>query len=174
MDRELEYPYRLRFSYALLGVFFFGAAALLFLDKAAGPPRGLIIDYVIRLDPDGAKIFYCCAAVLSFGIVLFGLGLFILGFTNPHSVRISAEGITAPKNVLASEPVWISFEDIQRVQRRKKGRHQSLVIAYRGDKLVLSRTMFPDNIAYETFIRALMEAMQERNPNIRYGYRQFV
>lgn len=174
MDRELEYPYRLRFSYALLGVFFFGACALLLLDKAAGPPRGLIIDYVIRLDPDSARIFYCCAAVLSLGIVLFGLGLFILGFINPHSVRISAEGITAPRSVLAGETVWIPFEDIQRVQRHKRGGHQSLVIAYRGEKLVLSRTMFPDNIAYEAFVRALMEAMQERNPNIRYGHRQFV
>ena len=48
------------------------------------------------------------------------------------------------------------------------------MVVYRGDKLSLPRTMFPDDLAYQTFIRELMEAMQDGNPNTRYGYRQFV
>lgn len=45
---------------------------------------------------------------------------------------------------------------------------------YRGEKLSLPRIMFPDDSAYQMSIRKLMEAMQDRNPTIRHGYRQFV
>jgi len=97
-----------------MAILFFAACAALFVYLAATNDRGLVINGIIHLDIDSARIFYVVLAALSFGMVAMGaFSMIRLGSGTLH-VDIDDDSITLPGKPTRPRPHRFMFAEIQR------------------------------------------------------------
>ena len=87
---DRQYEYKANLPTLLLGVLLFGVAALFFSYKAQSNVRGLIINGIITLSPEGATIFWWVFAGLSVAFVLAGIAGAILAMIFTQRVVLTA------------------------------------------------------------------------------------
>jgi hypothetical protein len=143
MSAELVYPYRQSPGRLALGPLFFGLGGVFFLHKANGNQRGATIDFIIRLNPGEATVFYYILAVLMFGIAALALYSLFISFTKKMEIALEPSGIRLPVG-LARRETTIAYADIKSIQHRKGRSTEFLVIAPRvGRPAFIAASMLP-------------------------------
>ena len=145
----LRYPYKPKaYVMALSGLLFAGLGAF-FVKLARENDEGLLIDRVIRLNPQSATAFYWLLAAFCIGFVLISiLGLF-RSFGPPREIVLDRAGISAPKNPLRPEPVTLPYASITDLRMTQVRSQHFLTIHHAGGKLSISRSMLPSTADFD-------------------------
>ena len=148
MSTELVYPYRLSPGRLALGPLFFGLGGLYFVHEANGNQRGLIIDYIIRLNPGEATVFFYMLAVFMLVIAVLTAYSLIISATKTMEIALEPSGIRLPVG-LAKRETTIAYADIKSIQHRKGRATEFLVIAPRAGKgAFIAASMLPSKEAF--------------------------
>ena len=148
MSAELVYPYRQSPGRLALGPLFFGLGGLFFLHKANGNQRGVIIDYIIRLNPGEATVFYYIFAVLMLAIAALALYSLTISFTKTMEIALEPSGIRLPVG-LARREATIAYADIKSIRHQKGRSTEFLIITPRAGKgAFIAASMLPSKDAF--------------------------
>lgn len=139
----------------LLGIFFFGTAALICFVKMRDP-RGLLINHLIELGPVAADIFWAILIAL----IAVMVGLSFLGFVRSFGARVfltlDENAISGPANWNGVRTVLIDYRAIRNLKHQKSGKYESVVIVGNGDrKIKVGMIHFRDESQWSSFIEAL-------------------
>lgn len=115
---DVVIPLRRPYMPLVLGLLLFGAGAFFFYHEASTNVRGLIINGLIHLDPDGADIFYAVMAVLS-GVMSAGsaFGIWRWSQKKPFHLVLSEKSILMPSGpALRPTDSRVFYRDIHAVE----------------------------------------------------------
>lgn len=102
MDEVLEFRYRPKFSAMLFGTLFFGFCAASLGLEAYSNNKGLIIDRLIHLSPQGATTVYSVLSGASLNFTIMGIVGLIYSFVSDGRIRVSGNEISIQKDLLFS------------------------------------------------------------------------
>lgn len=140
LTAERTYPYRFGWPLLLFCLVLFGAGCPLLWRKAATNQRGLIINGLIELGPDGATTFYGVFAALGAAIfVMFALMAWH-NLTAPPLV-LSTDSITIP--ALFKGPAAIPYASISDLAMINWSREVVLQIVHADGKTNIVASMLP-------------------------------
>lgn len=144
----IAYPYKPKTRMMFRGFFFFGVGAVILAFSALTNKKGLVINGLIHLDPQGATTFNwfmaaICAvfAVLAFMLILFGL------FSNQF-LSLSETELSAPKWLLSPANTIVPFSSIQRLELKTVGKLHFLAVHHTEGKLTIQAQKLPDQEAF--------------------------
>lgn len=153
----IAYPYRPKTRMMFRGFFFFGAGAVILAFSALTNKKGLVINGIIHLDPQGATTFNwfmaaVCAvfAALAFMLILFGL------FSNQF-LSLSETELSAPKWLLSPANTIVPFSSIQRLELKSVGKQHFLKVHHTDGELTITAANLPDAAAFEDVCMLLAE-----------------
>jgi hypothetical protein len=152
----LEYRYRPK-PWVMLaaGLFFAGIGAFLVME-ALGNQRGLVIQRIIHLSPQGATALYWCLAVACLLFAVGGLAGFVSGLTSERFLRLTRTEVSAPRFAWSRADTVVPLADITEVGTQTIQRQRFLHIHHRGGKLSICQSFLPDAAAFEELHRALV------------------
>jgi hypothetical protein len=127
MSAEQVYPYRAKRMTMIWVILLFGAAALGLAHEARTNTRGLLLDRVIRLQPDEATSFYYGLAVMAVAFLLIGAFSLYMSLTRKTVLILGPSSITAPPGVGRAERT-IDYADIKSIQHRQVRSQEFLTI----------------------------------------------
>jgi len=93
---ELEFEYRPKRTAIVLSGGFFGLCAAVLGATAANNDRGVIINRIIELDPEGATTFYWVLTALSGGFVALAAFLAYHRLTSRQRIAFGPAALTVP------------------------------------------------------------------------------
>lgn len=161
-----EYEYKPRWSAILLAMLFFGACAACGVVKAHWNNRGLIIEGIIRLSPQGATVFWWIYTALSMGIVLFCVFLGIRRLIQTQRIVLTPNAIIVPKSRWSSDEITILYAKITDVWETKKYNQKFLHISYQEGKSTIVASCLPTERHYydiRCFLVKRVEAVKTLN-----------
>lgn len=132
-------------------VLFFGTCAALFLHKGLNDLQRVIINHVIELSPQGARVFY---------LILFALaGLLIIfnSLQKPRLITLTADTLTVPKNTISPRTVTLAYREISGLKTHKINDQQFLQIRFPAGKRVIQQAMLPKKDDFPELLALLVE-----------------
>jgi hypothetical protein len=145
----LSYPYRPKAWTMAAASLFFGVGALFMGHEAMVNDRGLIINGLIHLGPDGATIFYWSIAAICAAFVAIGVPAFIVGITSSHHVTLTATDIAAPRFGFSRSPTLVKLADVHHVTVQVVQKHRFFNIFHAGGKLTINESFLPSRAVFE-------------------------
>jgi hypothetical protein len=145
---EREYQYRPRWTTVVFCAVVFGLGAVVLGWKAATNDRGLIINPVIRLGPDGATAFYWALAALGGGFVA------VAGLLVYHRVTFRQRLVFGPSALIGPASRWsrqqteIAYRDIPGLSETAVSGQQFVHVRHAGGKDTITASMLPSKAAY--------------------------
>lgn len=158
---EREYEYRPRWTTIVFCAAFFGPCAAVLGLKAANNDRGLIINRVIELGPDGATILYWVLAALSAAFV--GIAAF-LAYDRLTFMRRLAFGPTAlivPASRWSQEEQEIAYRDIVALSEATISGQRFLYVTHRGGTFTVTASLLPCKAAFAEVCELLATKAQQ-------------
>jgi hypothetical protein len=144
----IAYPYKPKTRMMFRGFFFFGAGAVILAFSALTNKKGLVINGLIHLDPQGATTFNWfmaagCAvfAGLAFMLILFGR------FSNQF-LSLSETELSAPKWLLSPANTIVPVSSIQRLELKSVGQQHFLKVHHADGTLTITAANLPDAEAF--------------------------
>ena len=134
----------------------FGAGALFMGHEAMVNDRGLIINGLIHLGPDGATIFYWCIAAVCGAFVAVGVPAFIVGLMSSHRVTLTATDISAPRFGFSRTPTLVKLNDVQHVNVQVVQKQRFLNIHHASGKLTINESYLPSRAVFEELCAAIV------------------
>src|SRR4051794_30558933 len=110
-DDVREYEYRPKWTTIVLCSVFFSVCTVVLGAKAANNERGVIINHVIELGPDGATAFYWVLTSLSGGFVLLAAFLVYHRVTFRQRLVVGPAAVTVPASRWSREEKEIAYRD---------------------------------------------------------------
>lgn len=99
-------PLRRPYKEAILALVLFGACAVFFYVRATNNDRGLILNGIIEMGPEGADRFYAILGILSAGMALMGLvGTWRISQIKDFHIHLGRKEMTFPAAPLFKTPV---------------------------------------------------------------------
>lgn len=161
----LSHPYRPKAWVMAAASAFFGAGALFMGHEAIVNDRGLVINGLIHLGPDGATVFYWCIAALCAAFVAVGIPAFIVGLLSSHRVTLTATEISAPRFGFSRTPTVVKLMDVQNVNLQVVQKQRFLNIYHPSGKLTITESYLPSRAVFEE----LCSAIVSRAPGLPKG-----
>ena len=153
---DREFPDRPRWSGILFGGFFFTFCAAVLAHRAATNERGLIIDGIIRLEPDSATTFYRVLAALGVCFVVAACFLAAYRLTSRQRLVFGATAMNVPASRWSSATRAIAYRDIRQMTLHRVSGQTFLTLRHTGGKFVVVASMLPSNEAFAE-VRAILE-----------------
>jgi hypothetical protein len=152
----LEYRYKPKPWVMLAAMLFFAAAAVFLTMEALTNERGLIIQRVIHLSPQGATITYWCMAVVSAVFAIGGLAGFIAALVSKQYLRLTPTEISAPRFAWSRANTIVRLKEITEISVQAVQNQRFLNLRYAGGKLSITQSFLPSAAAFEELHRALV------------------
>jgi hypothetical protein len=139
----------------LMGIFFFGTAALMFYAKLRDP-RGLLINHLIELGSDGADIFWGILILVSLAMSALSLVGLIRSFGEKVYLTVDVHAVTGPRNWNSKRVVRIDYGSIRGVsQQRMRDQEFVVITANDGRKIKVGQTHFRKSDDWSEFLEEL-------------------
>lgn len=116
MENPLVYRYQPKWTTAIYGTLFFSTALVYGCFKASANDRGLTINGILKLSPEGATAFYwlmvaCCFVFVTLGAIT----LLRLSSGFEERITLTESGIDLPPNVLGRGKKFIRYQSIRSI-----------------------------------------------------------
>jgi hypothetical protein len=157
MDRH--YDYRPKWAIIVLTAVFFGAGALFLGVKAQGNDRGLIINGVIELSPEGATVFHWTTAAIGLGFVVAAAFLAVMRLTVHQRITVTATGIAIPRSRWSADAIAVPFGQIIEWRTSRVFAERFLTVVYHGGKFTLAASMLPGKDDFDDIHAAIGEGV---------------
>ena len=161
----LSHPYRPKAWVMAAASAFFGAGALFMGHEAIVNERGLIINGLIHLGPDGATVFYWCIAGVCAAFVAAGVLALIVSLFSSHRVTLTATEVSAPRFGFSRAPTVVKLTDVQHVNLQVVQKQRFLNIYHPSGKLTIIESHLPSRAVFEELCAAIVS----RAPGIPKG-----
>lgn len=159
---NLSYPYKANpMKMAISGLFFAACAAILFRNAVTND-RGLIINGLFELGPQGADVFYGVLAALSVGFVLVAAIATVQGLIKNPVLELTDEYIIIPSGFIRKRTRVVRFTNITRIGMQEVQKQRFLILWHHDGKSSIVRSMLASDTAFDevtSFIR-------ERTPHL--------
>ncbi|MGJ4856554.1 hypothetical protein ACN6KF_002529 [Labrys sp. La1] len=162
MNETTTYPYRPKSLLAALATGFFLLCALFMGHEALNNHVGLVINGLIELDSTGATGFYWLIALLSLGLVAFGLASVRASLMPDRNVTLAPNAVIIPASILSRATTTIPLADIVNLSLQT-GRYPLLHIHHNGGTTKLAQRFFEDKDRFGDFLARLQAAIQALN-----------
>ncbi len=139
---DREYQYKPPWTTILLCVLFFGACAI-GGAFAARSNRGLLIEGIIPLSPQGAAIFWWIMTALSLGFVLFAIRMAVHRVIHTQRIVLTPTEIVVPESRWSFSELPIPYSAITAVWETKNRQQRFLKIAHREGVSTIIATFLP-------------------------------
>ncbi|WP_439624638.1 hypothetical protein [Gemmata sp.] len=161
MDGDVrEYEYRPRWTMIVFCAAFFALCAAVLGSKAANNDRGLIINRIIELGPDGATTFYWVLTALSGGFVAMAAFLAYHRVTFQQRLVFGPAAVTVPASRWSREEKEIAYRDIVALSEATIGGQRFLHVAHPGGKYSITASMLPSKAAFAEVCELLAVRVQ--------------
>jgi hypothetical protein len=164
---ERQYDYKPKWTVIVLCGVFFGACALVLGVKANGNERGLIINGIIELSPDGATTLYWVLTALSIGFVIVAGLLAVIRLTLHQRIVLAEACLTVPRSRWSGEEVTVPFADIVELSASEVSGQRFLKIVYKGGKFTLTASMLPRKGDFDEIYAAVTQGVKASRPYAR-------
>ena len=154
--QTLQYPYKPRPWFVLLGAAFFGAIAWFMSKEALTNDRGLILNGLIELSVRGATIFYWSMAAIGATFVAVAIPLFILGLVGKSVLTLTATDLAAPHSVFSRRSTVIRLSDIKQIVVQTVQKQRFLKVYHSSGDLSIAQSMLPSRSAFDDIHAALV------------------
>jgi hypothetical protein len=154
---ERAFPYRPKWTVIVLGGLFFAAAALILAMRASTNQRGVIIEGIIRLGPEGATTFYWGLAALGAGFVLMCGVLAYHRLTFEQRMVLGPTMMTVPASRWSRATKTIAYRDVRGLTLQSVSGQTFLNVQHTGGKYVIVASMLPSMQAFDE-VRTILAA----------------
>jgi len=145
---------------ALAGLFFAGCTYALWLELL--DPRGVIINHMITLGPQGANVFFGVLLLVSAGFALTGAVLFVRSFGERRWLTFDHDALRGPKNAISSLEVRIAYRAIEKAVVTKVNRQEIVTIRGSGRAITVRAGDFRTKDEYHAFLSELQDRIDVR------------
>jgi hypothetical protein len=123
-------PLRRPYREAILALLMFGGCAVFFYVKASNNDRGLILNGIIEMGPQGADWFYAILGILSAAMALVGgIGAWRISQVKNWQIDLGRKEMTFPAAPLFRAPlVTVPYDRIDAVELVGQGAMASIII----------------------------------------------
>lgn len=142
---------------ALAALFFAACAYVMWLEIL--DPRGVIIDHLITLGPQGADVFFMVLLLLAVVLAAAGAFNFVRSFGERRWLSLGPHGVRGPKNNLSREEVSIAYRSITRATVRTLQRQQFVEIFGNGQAIKVAAANFRSKGDFQRFVEELRARM---------------
>jgi hypothetical protein len=158
---EREYSYQSKWTLILGCIAFFALGAVVLAVKATRNQRGLLLEGVIELGPEGATRFYWGLAACGLGFVSLGAFLAYQRLRFRQRVALTATSLLVPKSNFSHEEIEIRYRDIEKlVQQSINGQHFLKIVRTSGKNYSLLASKLPSNADFSDFVYLLRQNWQ--------------
>jgi hypothetical protein len=154
---EREYPYRPRWTAIVFAGGFFAACALVLGYRASDNHRGLIINGIIELGPDGATGFYYVLCALSVGFVIGSVFMAYHRLTFQQRLVFGGAAMTVPVSRWSRATKQIAYRDMRKMSMTVISGQTFLYVDHLGGRFTIVASMLPSQAAFDE-VRALLAA----------------
>jgi acyl-coenzyme A synthetase/AMP-(fatty) acid ligase len=158
---EREYEYRPKWTMIVLCGAFFGLCAAVLGAKAANNDRGVIINRIVELGPDGATTFYWVLAALSAGFVALAAFLAYHRLTYRQRLAFGPAALTVPASQWSRKEKEIAYRDIVALSEATISGQRFLYVAHLGGKHTITASMLPSKAAFVEVCELLAARVRE-------------
>lgn len=156
-DIERAYDYKPKWTLIVCCALFFGLCAVVLGVKAAGNDRGLIINGIIELGPDGATIFYWVLCVCGVGFVAISAFLAYHRVTFHQRLAFGSTAVILPRSRWSPEEKVIVYRDISALSTARIHGARFLYVTHPGGTSTIMASMLPSKAAFDE-VCELLEA----------------
>lgn len=138
--------------------------ALLLGHLAFTNERGLVIQRAVRLDPEGATIFYWCVFVVNVaGAVIFTMAL-TRRKSSPRRLELHESYLLAPASrwILSSYEQVIPYRSVSEIQITQVGQERVLKVRHRAGLLHVEESQMSSRDDFEAFAGMLKEKVAHK------------
>ena len=154
--QDTTYPYRTKASSLAFATAFFAVCAFAIAHEAQTNRRGLIIDGIIRLAPDGATLFYGAVAILSALLSVLGLvSRFARLVGGARYLTLTARDIIVPRGLLTRVDVTVPYAAIHDLRIVTVRKQIFLEIRHVGGRVSIVRSAMPSKEAFDQLLQLL-------------------
>lgn len=148
-ERSMSFPYKPRPGRLVLAVLFFGFGGWLMNHAADTNDRGLILEHLIYLSPEGACVFYRIISWLCFGFVILAVLSLPQMFLDRRLV-LEKDAILIPRGWWSNRQVRIPLDSIYDVQLATyRNKYRFITIYYNDSKAKINATLLPNPEDYQ-------------------------
>lgn len=158
---ERQYEYRPKWTLIVLCAAFFGLGTAVLGSKAANNDRGVIINRIIELGPDGATAFYWGLAALSAGFVTIAAFLAYHRVTFHQRLAFGPAAMTVPASRWSREEKEIAYRDIASLSEATISGQRFLYVTHTGGKYTITASMLPSKAAFGEVCELLAAKVRE-------------
>jgi hypothetical protein len=152
---ERDYPYRPRWTAIVFVGAFFALCALVLGARASDNRRGVIINGIIELGPEGATNFYYTLCAGSVGFVIASIFMVYHRLAFQQRLVFGSAAMTVPVSRWSRATKQIAYRDIQGVSITAVSGQTFLYVHHVGGKYAIVASMLPSQEAFEE-VRALL------------------
>ncbi len=156
-----EYEYKPRWKPIVLGIAFFGLAAVFLGSEAACNDRGLIINRFIELGPEGATVFYWVLTACSVGFVAIGVLLAHHRTAYQQRLVFGTAAVTVPASRWSREEKVIVYREIRKLSTATVGSQWFLYVLHPSGRYTITASMLPSTESFEEVCELLAAKVQE-------------
>jgi hypothetical protein len=160
-DTEREFEYKPRWTTILACGVFFGLCAVVLGIKAANNDRGLIINGIIELGPDGATLFYWVLTTSSIGFVAVAILIAYHRLTYRQRLAFGVSSLIGPTSRWSRQEREIAYRDIRELSTITISGQRFLYITHLGGKYTIAASLLPSKAAFEEVCELLATKVRE-------------
>ncbi|MBE7463852.1 MAG: hypothetical protein HS116_10135 [Planctomycetes bacterium] len=157
----LKYEYRPKWALIILSGAFFGLGTAVLGYKAANNDRGVIINNIIELGPEGATTFYWVLAAISAGFVATTVFLVYQRVAFHQRLVFGPAAMTVPASRWSREEKVIAYQDISALTETVVSGQRFLYVMHPGGRYTIAATLLPSNAAFAEICALLAAKVRE-------------
>jgi hypothetical protein len=146
---EREYDYKPKWTHIVFCALFFGLGAVVLGVKAASNDRGLIINGMIELGPDGATMFYWILCMCGVGFVAISAFLAYHRLTLHQRLTLGPAAVIFPESRWSADEKVIAYRDISALSTDRIHGQQFLYITHLRGTYTIMASMLPSKAAFD-------------------------
>jgi hypothetical protein len=160
-DEVREYEYRPKWTMIVFCGAFFALCTAVIASKAANNDRGVVINHIIELGPEGATTFYWGLAALCAAFVVIAVFLAYHRVVFKQSLLFGPAVLIVPASQWSRAQKEIAYRDIHKLSERSVYGQRFLIIACAGGKYTVNASMLPSKSAFEEVRELLNTKIRE-------------
>jgi hypothetical protein len=165
MGEVQEYEYKPKWTVIVLCGAFFGLGALILGAKAANTDRGVVINGIIELGPDGAAVFYWVLTGCSIAFVGIAALLVYHRVNFQQRLVFGPVAMTVPESRWSREEQEIAYRDIDSLSTVTVSGQRFLNVMHSGGKFTITASMLPSKAAFDEVCELLAEKVRASHPS---------
>ena len=160
-DGEREYEYKPKWTVIVFCVAFCGSCAVVLGFKAANNERGVTINHLIELGPDGATAFFWSLTACSCGFVAIAVHLAYHRIAFRQRLAFGPASLTVPVSRWSHVEKEIAYSDIKELTERTISGQRFLYVTHPGGKYTITAAMLPSRAVFDEVCELLAARVRE-------------